>query len=125
MPIPIGAHTVRGNPNRVELSSGEVVTRARALTLGAQERGYQSHYAYRPNSQRDKNYVNAFLRSEQGKEIRKTAKSNGMNRADLAQQIIAARNSRPSSKRGGGAAFYDFIEAYDLTDDREEFDIDY
>jgi len=125
MPIPIGAHSVRGQPNRVTLSSGDVVTRARALTLGAQERGYQSHYAYRPHSQGDKNYVNAYLRSQQGKEIRAQAKENGINRADLAQQIIAARNARPSSKRTGGAAFYAFIEQYDLTDDREEFDIDY
>lgn len=126
MPIPTGASQVPGEPNRVRLSSGEVVTRARALNEGAQERGYRNHREYtRDQKERgnpDRAYTDAWLRSRQGQEaIRKEkelarAEGRRYSRTRLEQRLIAARNARPhpASGKPAGGAFLAFIERYSL-----------
>lgn len=128
MPIPVGAHQVPGNPNRVRLASGEIVTRYRALNLGAQQRGYESHRSY-TNDQRERDnpnakFVSGWLKSDQGKAAlrreRALAKQEGrrFSRSEFGQRVIAARNERPTvANPQGGAAFQDFASRYDLSGD--------
>jgi hypothetical protein len=44
MPLPPGAHQVRGQKNLIRLENGEVVTRSKALAMGARLQGYSSEY---------------------------------------------------------------------------------
>jgi hypothetical protein len=118
MPIPIGAKTVRGQPNRVQLDDGTIVTRARALSMGAQHMGYRSNYDYRKNASGDKKYFDAWMRSGQGRYALSQAKERGLTRVQLQQQLIAARNARPHPGSGtpAGSAYIEFQEDYDLID---------
>lgn len=128
MPIPPDARQVPGQKNRVELASGEIVTRATALTMGAQYMGYKSHRDYTKHSSGDAKYVQSWLRTEQGREAvqkeKELAKQEGRNynQARLAARLIGARNTRPNSRTGrtAGAAFLDFMEMYDLDDYGDE-----
>ena len=126
MPIPIGARQAPGEPNRVILKDGETVTRAHALTLGAQEAGFKSHYAYRAYFQEhgagDKKYFNAWLNTEQGQRAKQMAKDRGISTRELQQQLINARNSRPHAGRGGGEAYTEFMDEYDMYDQEDWID---
>lgn len=123
MPIPRGAHQIRGAPNRVRLASGEVVTRARALSMGAQGMGYRSHHAYRSHASGDEKYFRAFMNTPEGQAALASAQNRNPNftASDLKQQLIAARNARPHGGNSGGTAYYDFMEEYDYAD-YEDFD---
>jgi hypothetical protein len=126
MPIPIGAHMVRGNKNRVILPSGETVTRARALTLGAQQSGFRSHNDYRgyfkEHGAGDEKYYRAWLRTEQGQQAQAIAADNQISPRELKQQLINARNSRPRGGRSGGSAYQEFMEEYDMYDQEDWID---
>lgn len=136
MPIPSGARQVPGSPNRIQLSSGEIVTRARARTLGAQEVGYRSEYDYRRSGRAsgDANWFKAFLNSPQGQHAASQARSQGKSMTDLRQEAIRARNDSPSKSgkgkamgtpgRPAGQSWYEFMEEYDLYD-YEDFIRDY
>lgn len=123
MPIPLGARQVPREPNRIRLASGEVVTRARALTLGAQYMGYKSHADYRKRAGSDALYLKSWLKSEQGKLAERRekalAKSRGLpyNRAQLQARLIAARNARGNPEKGKphGAAYVAFNNRYGFT----------
>lgn len=133
MPIPRDAHGVPGNPNRVRLSDGEIVTRHQALNLGAKEQGFESHKAYLSyragdGAVRDANHYNAWKKGRQGRDAiakeKAIAKSEGRRYSDarMRQRFLAARNTRPHRGREGGEPFLDFIDRYDL--DRDDW-IDY
>lgn len=126
MPIPWDAHYVRGNSNRVQLASGEVVTRAYARTLGAQAMGYRNEHDYRGNSTKDGNYLNAFFRTEQGERARERARELGWSNRELEQRMIAARNGRPRPTKGnpGNDAYHSFMEDMEFEDYGIQFDID-
>lgn len=123
MPIPSDARQVPGNKNRVILGSGDVVTRARALTLGAQERGYSSHNAYR-NATRTDRARNAGLDkmyrtwrgTEQGQHARRVARQSGIREPQLRNQFKEAWADRPRATKSGvypgGEDYFDFIEYY-------------
>jgi hypothetical protein len=127
MPIPPGSRQVPGRPNRVQLDTGEVVTRARALNLGSQFMGYSSHREYRKNAAGDKRYADAWLRTAQGRDAmereRELARIEGrrFNKSQLTQRLIAARNARPHprSTRPAGQfprqQFTDFMSRYGIT----------
>lgn len=125
MPIPLNASQVPGQPNRIQLADGSIVTRASALTLGAQEMGYRSHNDYRRNLFGNRNYINAWSRTTQGQhaiQLEKfLAKSEGRRfRMDtLGQRLIAARNQKPTKSRPAGPAFVEFLEVYVLDDDAD------
>jgi hypothetical protein len=123
MPIPRGAHQVRGFPNRVRLSNGETVTRASALTMGAREMGYRSHNAYRGHATGDGKQFNSWLNTEQGQQALETAKENGLTKNDLKSQFIGARNGRPHPGSGnpGNSSYHAFMEEYDMEDYTEDF----
>jgi hypothetical protein len=128
MPIPPDARQVRGEPNRIQLSDGRIVTRAAALSEGARYMGYRSHFDYRKNVGRDTNYTRSFINSAQGREAlareKQIAASEGrrFNMSQFQSRIVAARNSAHSA-RGNRDAFLDFMDRYDL-DDADEF-VDY
>lgn len=126
MPIPIGARQVPGSPNRVTLPSGDTVTRARALTLGAQQSGFRNHNDYRTyyrsHGSGDEKFFRSWLRTEQGQESLSTAKDNGLSQRELKQQLINARNSRPHGRRPAGQAYLDFMDDYDLHDAEDWID---
>lgn len=130
MPIPIGARQVPGSPNRVELPSGEIVTRATALSMGAREAGFRSHHEYRGYYREhgigDQRYFNAWLRTEQGQQAQEIARERGLSKRELRQQLINARNARPHAggrnPERGGQAYYDFMEDYDLYDQEDWID---
>lgn len=127
MPIPPGARQVPGQPNRVELSDGSVVTRASALTMGARFMGYRSHREYRKNAAGDKKYVDAWLRTSQGQQAvqreREIARSEGRryNKAQLSQRLIAARNARPHPRTNpaGRQPYIDFMTRYGIVGHRD------
>lgn len=124
MPIPRGAHQVHGEPNRVRLASGEIVTRSHARSLGARELGFKSEYAYRNSGQasKDDKYVRAMLRSEQGRHVLDIAKQQGKSVSEVRQQLLAARNAQPHHGRPGGEAYYAFMDEYELYDYDEWMD---
>jgi hypothetical protein len=126
MPIPYDAHYVIGNANRVRLQSGDIVTRAYARTLGAQAMGYRNEHDYRGHARKDNNYVNAFLRTEQGQRVLDQNRTQGRSRKELEQRLIGARNGRPRPTKGkpGSRAYRDFMEDYDFEGDAMQFDID-
>jgi hypothetical protein len=137
MPIPTGARQVPGSPNRVRLGNGEVVTRARALTMGAQDMGYRSNLQYRGRSRGDKKYYDSWVRTSQGQAAlqreRQIARSEGrkFKETELKQRLIAARNQRPTSRgrlpgspsSPAGPAYQSFMDRYDM-EDREDW-VDY
>jgi hypothetical protein len=47
MPLPPGARGVSGQPNRVRLADGRIVTRSTALSIQARAEGYSSEYERR------------------------------------------------------------------------------
>lgn len=123
MPIPPDASQVPGQENRVRLGSGEVVTRAHALNLGAQFMGYKNHRDYRGHASGDKKYMGAWLRTEQGRRAvekeKALAKEEGRRyrKEQLMTRLIAARNARPHPRanRAARAPFVDFMTRYDIT----------
>lgn len=132
MPIPKGAHQVRGNPNRVRLASGETVTRATALSMGARDMGYRSHRQYRGHSKGDSKYFDRWKDTSHGREViakeRALAQAEGRkySESELKQRLIAARNARPHGDRyrrpgepgrPAGGAFQDFMDRYDVDDE--------
>lgn len=125
MPIPYGARQVPGNKNRVQLSSGEVVTRHAARQLGARELGYTNDKTYRSerDPERDSKHFAAWSRGRQGQSAidkeKATAKAEGRrySPARVRQGFLAARNDRPRKGRPGGQAFLRFVERYDLDQD--------
>lgn len=128
MPIPRGARQVSGQPNRVRLASGEVVTRATARTLGAREMGYKNERDRSKHGKGDDAYFSAWTRTEQGKHAlevaRARARAEGIpfRPTDLKAELIAARNARPSSKRPAREPWLRFMELYDM--DTEDY-VDY
>ncbi len=128
MPIPPDARQVPGQKNRVELSDGSIVTRATALTIGAQYMGYKSHRDYTKHVSGDAKYVAAWLRTTQGQEAvqkeKAMARAEGRNysQARVAMRLIGARNTRPNSRTGraAGSAYLDFMEVYDFDDYGDE-----
>jgi hypothetical protein len=126
MPIPWDAHYVPGNPNRVQLSGGNIVTRAYARTLGAQAMGYRNEHDYRGHATKDGNYLRAFFNTEQGQRVLETNRERGGTRKELEQRMISARNGRPRPSKGnpGNQAYHSFMEDYDFEDYGIEFDID-
>jgi hypothetical protein len=126
MPIPVGAHQVRGNPLRVQLSDGRQVSRASALTQGARDMGYKSHYEYRKNSEGDKKYFSAWAQTSQGRNAIANGKARGLSKSEVKLQLIAARNDRPhpGSGKGGGQAYQGFMVDYDMMDDGDDW-VDY
>lgn len=126
MPIPIGARQVSGQPNRVQLPSGETITRARALSMGAREAGFRSHYDYRDyhrkHGEGDEKFFRSWLRSDQGQQAREQARERGLSARELKQQLINARNSRPHGDRSGGPAYHDFMDEYDMYDQEDWLD---
>lgn len=134
MPIPAGARQVPGMPNRVTLPSGETVTRARALTLGAKEMGYRSNLQYRrEHASADNKYFKSWSDTPQGRDIiakektRAHAAGQRYSESELRQRLIAARNARPHGARyrsgqpgrPAGPAFQDFMDRYDIDDERD------
>lgn len=127
MPIPRGARQVPGNPNRVELSDGRVVTRSSARTLGAQEMGYKNERERGRLGKGDDKYFNSWVKTDQGRRAVETAKARARaegvpyRTGDLKMQLIGARNSRPNRRNPAGPAWIAFMAEYDF-EDRE---IDY
>lgn len=127
MPIPLNAHQVSGQPNRVRLDDGSVVTRHQALNLGAQYMGYKNHIDYRSHATGDAKYVEAWLRTPQGRaalaQERQQARTTGnrFNRAQMTQRIIAFRNGRPHprSQQPASQAHVDFLSRYGFTTGRD------
>jgi hypothetical protein len=130
MPIPPGARQIPGNPNRVRLADGTVVTRSRARTLGAQMEGYASENQRRKNPERrtaDTKYFNAWARSPAGKHAVKIAQAQAKaegrayRKSELQTQLIAARNDRPhpSTGSGGGQIWRDFGTRYQIFGHRD------
>lgn len=134
MPIPTGARQVPGMPNRVALETGEVVTRYRARTLGAQQLGFSNARGYNVReSAGDKRYFSQWARSPNGREIiakeraRAAAEHRPYSESDMKQRLIAARNARPHGDRfrqgrpgtPAGSAFTEFLERYDIDDERD------
>jgi hypothetical protein len=118
MPIPRGAHYVSGNNNRVQLESGDIVTRATARTMGARDMGYHNEHAYRGHAAGDTKQFNSWLNTEQGQHALETAKANGLSKTELKSQFVGARNGRPhpGSGKTGNDAYHEFMEEYDLED---------
>lgn len=120
MPIPQGARQVPGNPNRVELSDGRIVTRSTARTLGAQEMGYKNERDRSKYGKGDDKFFGAWVRTDQGKRALDTAKARARTAGtpfrvnDLKIQLIAARNSRPNRKTPAGRAWIQFMSDYDF-----------
>jgi hypothetical protein len=120
MPIPLDAKQVVGQPNRIELATGDVVTRHQALNLGASFMGYRNHADYRDHTKADDKYVEAWLRTRQGQEALKQEKTltknegGRFNNAKFKQRVIAMRNGRPHPKKGKGpgSAYVDFMTRY-------------
>lgn len=138
MPMPTGAHQVPGNPNRVTLSNGDVVTRYRARRLGAQQLGFRNERAYtRKESAGDDKYYRRWSESPNGRAIIEKEKAfaaregRKYSEAEMKQRLISARNARPHGDRfrrpgvpgkAAGSAFTGFLSRYDIDDER---DIDY
>jgi hypothetical protein len=86
----------------------------------AQSMGYRNDYEYRKFSAGDEKYFRSWLRSNQGtsieKHAREIAKQRGetFRRSDFKVDLIAARNSRPSSVRPAGQAYTNFNSKYGL-----------
>jgi hypothetical protein len=134
MPIPVGARQVPGMPNRVILPSGETVTRYRARRMGARELGYSSERAYtRKISSGDNTYFRKWADTPNGRDIiaKEKAIAARENRpyseSDIKRRLIAARNARPHGDRyrqgqpgrPAGSAFQDFMDRYDIDDERD------
>jgi hypothetical protein len=83
--------------------------------------GYKSHHAYRKNAAGDEKYFQAWIRTSQGQRAFDTLRTRNPSAkpSDLKQELIAARNARPSRKRRGGAAYTNFMSNYGMTDDRD------
>jgi hypothetical protein len=126
MPIPYDAHYVRGNSNRVNLANGETVTRAYARTLGAQNMGYKNEHDYRKHYAKDRNYMNAFFRTEQGQRVQERNKEMGRSQRELEQKMIGARNGRPRPTKGkaGNDRYTEFMDEYEFESDGIVLDID-
>lgn len=126
MPIPPGARQVPGNPNRVQLADGSIVTRARARTLGAQLEGFKNENQRRKNPERrdaDSKYFNAWAKSTAGKraidQAKAQAKAEGrpFRRTELRTELIAARNDRPhpgGASPAGGDLWRAFGQKYQI-----------
>jgi hypothetical protein len=136
MPIPRGARQVPGSPNRVELASGEVVTRATARTLGAREMGYRNERERSKFGKGDDAYFKSWVRTEQGQRAiaraKELARADGVpyRPGDLKSELIAARNARPHGSgrvpgtpgKPAGDAWLRFMERYDMdTDDYVDY----
>jgi hypothetical protein len=126
MPIPPGARQVPGSPNRVRLSDGVVVTRARARSMGAQLEGFRNENDRRHNPDRregDTKYFNAWAKTNTGKQAvaqaKAEAKAGGRayRKDELKTELIAARNDRPhpGSNNPGGATWNAFAVKYGIT----------
>lgn len=125
MPIPPGARQVRGNPNRIQLANGDIVTRARARTLGAQLEGFksESHRSKHRDTQTQNNkYFQGWTKSEQGKEAVKQARAQARSEGrpyrptELKTEMIAARNDR---KNLSGERWRAFAQKYGITGFRD------
>lgn len=126
MPIPPGARQVPGNPNRVRLADGTIVTRSRARTMGAQLEGFKNENQRRHDSFRrdaDSKYFNAWVNTPAGKKAvakaKALAKAEGRayRKTELKTELIAARNARPhpgGSEPGGGEAWRNFGQKYGI-----------
>lgn len=124
MPIPIGARQVPGNPNRVQLASGDIVTRAKARTLGAQELGFKSARGYTKEiSQKDANYYKAFLNTTQGRAAMQKAKQEGLKPNEFKTLVIAARNGRAHPKSGKRATATNVRFMTHYINDSDNYDI--
>jgi hypothetical protein len=127
MPIPRGARQVPGSPNRVELSDGRVVTRSTARTLGAQDMGYKNERERGRLGKGDDKYFARWVGTDQGKraveKAQARARADGIayKPGDLKIQLIGARNSAPTSKKGPGPKWLAFMAEYDFA----EREIDY
>lgn len=125
MPIPRGARGVPGQPNRVQLPSGDIVGRGRALTLGAQEQGYRNHKDYRlnRNADSDAKHWQAWKDGRQGRSAiareKELAKREGRryNPSNVKQRFLSARNTRPRRGAPAGEPWLDFVDRYDLDSD--------
>lgn len=51
MPLPTGAHQIKGQRNLIRLSNGRIVTRSTALSMEARRQGYSSEYERRKANQ--------------------------------------------------------------------------
>lgn len=126
MPIPRGARQIPGNPNRVELRDGSIVTRSTARTLGARDMGYRSERDRSKNSGRDDKYYNSWIKTNQGKRATQIAKDRALvegipfRPGDLKIQLIGARNSRPNRKSPAGPAWVQFMNDYDFAADERD-----
>lgn len=125
MPIPPGARQVPGNPNRVQLADGSIVTRSMARSMGARLEGFSSEDQRRKMPERresDAKYFRSWARSNQGKAAIAQAKTQAAAQGrkyrpeELRTELIAARNDRPHPKSGkaGGAQWRAFRDKYDL-----------
>jgi hypothetical protein len=126
MPIPPGARQVPGNPNRVRLADGSIVTRARARTLGAQLEGFRNENQRRHSpDRRDANdkYFKAWAKTPAGKraitQAKAQAKAEGRayRPGELKTELIAARNDRPhpgGRNPSGGRLWQEFGQKYGL-----------
>jgi hypothetical protein len=114
------------HPLLVKLADGPVVLRSTALTLGAKEMGYPSHYTYRKNAAGDKKYFEAWARTSQGRQAIVNGRARGMKVTEVKMQLIGARNDRPhpGSGKGGGQRYTNFMADYDMADDGEDW-VDY
>jgi hypothetical protein len=128
MPIPRGARQVPGQPNRVRLFTGEIVTRSTARTMGAREMGYRNERERSKYGKGDDAYFNAWIRTEQGQRAlevalaRAEAQGYTFRPTDLKAQLIAARNSKPSRNRPPGDAWIFFMDEYEMdTDDYVDY----
>lgn len=118
----LGYRAAPGQPNRMISPTGEVVTRASYRNAIAQSEGYRNERARRGNVAADNNYFGAFLNSEAGQSALAQARAAGKTDADLRAELIAARNAKPSGRRAGGQAYYDFFSEYDFDDYADWFD---
>jgi hypothetical protein len=121
-------------PNRVRLPSGDIVGRGTARTLGAKELGYKNAKSYhRSDSTRDNKYFDTWANTPHGRDIiaKEKAIANREGRRysenELKQRLISARNQQPHGDRyrtgqpgrPAGPAFQDFLDRYDIDDDRD------
>jgi len=117
---------VPGNPNRVRLADGTIVTRARARTLGAQLEGFKNENQRRLNPFRrdaDTRYFNAWAKSTAGKraieQAKAKAKEEGRSyrKTELRSELISARNDRPhpgGENPTGGEIWRAFGQKYQI-----------
>lgn len=113
----LGYRQAPGQPNRMISPAGEIVTRASYRNAVARSYGYRNDLDRRGHAAGDEKYYRAWARTEQGQQaLAQIANSPGKTEADLKRELIAARNTRPHAGRNGGAAYYEFMEEYDLYD---------